>query len=261
MDATAVSQADYLDILFENRNKKYGSYELRKHYDHRMRKAILIVTGACLSLAVYSILTSGKVDKIDNSIRFIPTTISEVNIETPKVKVEPPKPTLPPASKPTLQNTPPEIVDDTKVTDPPKTIDDFAGKEPGNTDAAGDPDGISGSTSGTGNTTVVTPTMNAPVTWAEQMPEFNGNLNDYLQTQLRYPQQARDAGIEGKVTIQFVVNEDGTVSNAKILKGIGAGCDEEAIRVINSMPKWKPGKQNGKSIKVYYTLPIRFLLQ
>jgi protein TonB len=71
---------------------------------------------------------------------------------------------------------------------------------------------------------------------------------------------ARETHIEGRVTIKFVVNEDGSISNAKVVRAIGGGCEEEALRVINSMPKWKPGKQNGKAVKVYFTLPVNFVL-
>ena len=71
---------------------------------------------------------------------------------------------------------------------------------------------------------------------------------------------ARESGTKGRVVIRFVVNEDGSVSNLTVMKGIGSGCEEEAIRVIKGMPKWRPGKQNGKAVKVFFTLPINFVL-
>ena len=103
----------------------------------------------------------------------------------------------------------------------------------------------------------------APVevfTFVEQMPEFNGNLNDYLNKNLIYPKAAKDAKIEGKVVVQFIVNETGSISNASVIKKIGWGMDEEAIRVVSNMPNWKPGKQNGRPVKTRYTLPITFKL-
>jgi protein TonB len=76
-----------------------------------------------------------------------------------------------------------------------------------------------------------------------------------------YPKEAIDAGIEGKVFVEFYIEKDGTVSDAKVLRGIGYGCDEEALRVVGLMPKWFPGKQRGQAVRVRYTLPINFKLQ
>jgi protein TonB len=77
---------------------------------------------------------------------------------------------------------------------------------------------------------------------------------------MKYPAQARRMGIEGKVFVEFVVDKDGTLTEVKTVKGIGAGCDEEAVRVIQSAPKWKPGKQRGRPVKVRMILPIIFKL-
>jgi periplasmic protein TonB len=98
----------------------------------------------------------------------------------------------------------------------------------------------------------------------EQMPEFPGGdkaLYEFLAKNIKYPAVAKDNGIEGKVYIKFVINEDGSVSQATVARGIGGGCDEEALRVVKDMPKWKPGKQRGKNVKVWYTLPVYFKLQ
>lgn len=77
---------------------------------------------------------------------------------------------------------------------------------------------------------------------------------------MKYPAQARRMGVEGKVFVQFVIGKDGSISDVKVIKGIGAGCDEEAIRVVQSSPAWNPGKQRGKAVKQRYTLPIIFKL-
>ena len=101
-------------------------------------------------------------------------------------------------------------------------------------------------------------------TIVEEMPEFPGGqeaLFKYLGKSIDYPQMAADAGIQGVVYVTFVVDNDGKVKGARVLKGIGGGCDEEALRVVNNMPKWSPGKQRGKSVKVQYNLPIRFTLR
>lgn len=102
-----------------------------------------------------------------------------------------------------------------------------------------------------------------PLLWVEQMPEFPGGeseLYKYLENNIKYPPVARDAGISGSVYVKFVVNEDGKISGITILRGIGGGCDEEVIRIIKSMPPWKPGKQNGIPVPVYFNLPIKFTL-
>jgi protein TonB len=86
-------------------------------------------------------------------------------------------------------------------------------------------------------------------------------LNAYLSKNIKYPKQANENGVQGRVVLQFVVNEDGDISDIKVVRGIGSGCDQEAMRVVNSMPKWKPGKQNGKAVKVSFSLPILFELE
>lgn len=105
----------------------------------------------------------------------------------------------------------------------------------------------------------------APIfTVVESMPEFKGGgaeLYKYLGSNIKYPVMAKESGIQGKVYVTFVVERDGSVTDVKLLRGIGGGCDEEAIRVVASMPKWKPGKQRGKPVRVQYNLPVRFTLQ
>lgn len=101
-------------------------------------------------------------------------------------------------------------------------------------------------------------------TIVEEMPSFPGGeakLFEYLGKNIKYPQIAKEAGISGVVYVNFVVGSNGNISDVKVLRGIGGGCDEEAVRVVKNMPKWKPGKQRGKPVKVSYNLPIRFSLK
>ena len=101
-------------------------------------------------------------------------------------------------------------------------------------------------------------------TIVEDMPTFPGGeaeLFKYLGKTIKYPQMAQDASISGVVYVTFVVGKDGKISDAKVLRGIGGGCDEEALRVVRAMPTWKPGKQRGKPVTVQYNLPIRFTLR
>jgi len=98
----------------------------------------------------------------------------------------------------------------------------------------------------------------------EEMPQFPGGEKEmfmFIALNLKYPEQAKADGIEGRVISQFVVNEDGSISDIKILRGLGGGCGEEAARVIESFPKWKPGKQRGKAVRVKYVLPFAFKLE
>ncbi len=101
-------------------------------------------------------------------------------------------------------------------------------------------------------------------TVVEAMPEFPGGmakLMGYLGNNIKYPPFAKETNIQGRVFINFVVEPDGKISNVKVLRGIGGGCDEEAIRVVESMPNWKPGMQRGKPVRVSYNLPVKFTLQ
>ena len=96
------------------------------------------------------------------------------------------------------------------------------------------------------------------------MPSFPGGeeaLMKYLGTQIKYPVMARENGISGRVYLSFYVDKDGKVKEVKVLRGIGGGCDEEALRVVRAMPDWKPGRQNGRNVAVYYNVPVSFNLK
>ncbi len=97
----------------------------------------------------------------------------------------------------------------------------------------------------------------------EEMPSYPGgmqSLYEYLSENIRYPVVAMESGIQGRVYVTFVVEKDGSISDVKVLRGIGGGCDEEAVRVIKAMPKWNPGKQRGRAVRVLYNVPVNFTL-
>ncbi len=101
-------------------------------------------------------------------------------------------------------------------------------------------------------------------TVVESMPEYIGGDEarmSFLQENIKYPQLARESGIQGTVFVTFVVETNGSVTDVRVLRGIGGGCDEEAVRVVKIMPKWKPGMQRSKPVRVQFTMPIRFTLQ
>ncbi|MCF6352856.1 MAG: energy transducer TonB [Cyclobacteriaceae bacterium] len=109
----------------------------------------------------------------------------------------------------------------------------------------------------------IEPVEEAPFIVVERMPTYPGGLKalyKYLGKKMRYPSQARRMNIDGKVILSFVIDKEGNITNIKLLRGIGAGCDKEAIRVLATLPKWSPGKQRGKPVKVQMTLPINFKL-
>lgn len=115
------------------------------------------------------------------------------------------------------------------------------------------------------NKTTVPTTSNEEVfTLVEQLPEYPGGkamMHEYMAKNFKYPIPAKNNNIQGRVYVTFVIEKDGSVSNAQVVRGIGSGCDEEALRLVNSMPKWTPGIQKGEPVRVKYTLPISFKLQ
>ncbi len=99
---------------------------------------------------------------------------------------------------------------------------------------------------------------------AEVMPEFPGGeqaMMDFVAKNVQYPKEAMEKEISGRVLVGFIVEKDGSISETEVVKGIGGGCDEEAVRVVKAMPKWKPGKEKGKPVRVSYIMPIFFKLQ
>lgn len=121
------------------------------------------------------------------------------------------------------------------------------------------------------NSSIEYETMEPPVSGTEQifsvveqMPTFPGGTNElhrYIRRAVRYPQLAMSNNVEGRVYVQFVVEKDGSITNVKVIRGIGSGCDKESIRVVKSMPKWNPAKQRGKTVRAKMTLPISFNLK
>jgi len=265
MEATNIMRADYLDILFENRNKSYGGYELRKHYNRRVKKAFAILT-LCISGLVCVSFVNNRPEEHRRSDAPIRPTIVEINpVVKPPLKVIKDI-TPPPAAKnvKTLVYTPPVVrpdddVPDDKLMTKNKQLTDI---HPGPSNMDGDTADIGiVSKTGTGTGPVTLPKKTEPMVYVQQMPQFEGNMEAYINSHLSYPEVARESKIEGKVLIRFVVNEDGSVSDVTVVRGIGGGCDQEAQRMVSGMPRWKSGKQNGIPVKVFFTLPIQFVLQ
>lgn len=270
MDINKILNSDYLDILFEGRNKKYGGYELRKKYPNRMRNAAIVGIGTIVLAAIGPAIASMIPSKVETKpvVMMKEVTLAEPPPIDPKKPPPPPPPSNPPPPvKPTVKFTPPVIKKDIEVKEeekPPEQTemkDAAAGIKTETGDVNGiDPGIVDKPGTGTGVVEAAPPPP-AIFTYVEQMPTPSVEIGTYLAQHIHYPEAAKEGGIEGKVILKFVVNEDGGISDITVLRGIGGGCDEEAKRVLAGMPKWKPGKQNGRAVKVYFNLPVVFKLQ
>ncbi len=267
METKKIPQADILDIIFDERNKSYGAYELRRNYHKRARKAMavsLVFVLVALSAPLIAGLLSADPDIVLGGPKG-PTTLTDIRM---------PPPPNPPAIKPPSTTTKPKSPDKPTVivkadTDPVQIKPDPAA--PSSPTLPSGPQSPSGpaialNPGGTGGPqiTVIDPVV-PEVTYTEinveQQPEFPGGeeaLMAYLSEHIRYPAKAIDKEVGGRVVLGFVVDKNGDIDELAVLKSLGYGCDEEAMRVIGSMPKWKPGKNNGKPVKVYFNLPIVF---
>jgi protein TonB len=271
-----ILKTEWLDVVFSGRNKEYGAYQLRKNNSRNMLYAFLITVG--LFVAVVSIPT------IINMIKgFIPKAPDKVKIQEvpllpppPINKTEPPPPPPPPTPEPQKPRVdqvrfPPPIVkpdEQVREKDPP-TQEDLKTADPGQKDIKGDP---------TQTVRIDEPVGNAPVSKAvveeapsneiftsvEVTPEFPGGMDKfyaYLGKAIRYPAVARENNVSGRVIVTFVVERDGSLTDVKALRGPGSGLEEEAVRAVKSSPHWRPGKQNGRDVRVQYTVPVVFTLQ
>ncbi len=266
MEKEQLLKADYLDIIFDNRNKKYGGYILRRQYGNTSRKALLTVVSIIAAFASLSFV--GSHNEGANSL--VNKKVVEItDVQLPPKPLDPVKPPVqPPAAqkempKAQIKMTEMKVVDDNHVNEPPVEISKLNNAVVGKMNATGDSMGSDislpkGKPEIAGFVDV--PKNDKPYFVVEVMPEFQGSLRDFLSKHIVYPEEARSAHIEGRVAIQFVVNEDGSISEAKILKSVCSALDLEALRVVKSMPAWKPGKMNGKAVKVYFTQPISFKL-
>ncbi len=276
MDPQRVLEVPLDDIVFEGRNQAYGAYFLRKIYNRHIMRSLLIAglfTVLAIAAPVLANLISGMMEEDDKQ------TVVEINMENLELPPEkedipppPPPPEEPPPMKSTIRYVVPEPKKDEEVQqeEPPPPVEELKDVEISNKSVEGDE---SGSAQGLGDEPeappppVVDEAPKEPEIFrvVEQKPEFEGGeagLLKYVAENIKYPAIARENGIEGKVIVQFVVDEAGNVSQANVIRGIGGGCDQEAMRVVNTMSgKWKPGKQRGRPVKVWFTLPISFKLQ
>ncbi len=247
------------DLVFEDRNRDYGAYVLRRDYVRRLVMAVagsLLFFGMAIGLPkIIAALGGGDETEV------VEKKIVDVNLdlfEQEEKEEEPPPPPVEPEpiKVESVQFTELKAVDEV-VDEPPPTQEILEETQAGVITQEGEK--------------IEAPPPPVEVeaepqifTIVEEMPSFPGGeakLFEYLGKHIKYPQMATDMGISGVVYVTFVVDEHGKVKDPKVLRGIGGGCDEEAIRVVKNMPTWEPGKQRGKAVRVQYNLPIRFTLR
>lgn len=241
------------EIIFENRNKEYGAYDLRKRYDSIKCFSILGGIVLFIALVIGLSFTIEHDGTAKNYQVFIVAKFNPVDPELLKIK-ELKKPAMIPVQNRLLE---PEVVNDTdqittNVLPTDALIDSARNRNVSDTNTVlTDPD-------------PVIPIEPEPETFVEEMPTFPGGdeaLLRLISDSIKYPQEAVDNGIQGRVTVKFVVSSDGSVKWAEVVRGVHPVLDEEAVRVVSALPKWKPGKQNGKPVPVWFFVPVNFKLK
>lgn len=259
LDTKELANHSWDDIVFENRNQEYGAYALRKSYSYN------VLIGVSLTiLTVGLLLVMPRISQwLEPEQTIVPVkkklVYTELMAPPPIDKPKPPPPqiTLPKLQK-VIKFVPPKVVKEDVVDEVP-TIEELKVNEV----AAVDVDGDSEVVFDEPVEEVVVEDPDEIFTVVEQQPEFAGGyyaLAEYLRANMQYPKMARKMGIEGTVHVSFLVSKTGAISEVKVLRGIMAECDKEAIRVVEKMPSWKPGKQNGHPVHVRLVMPLKFRL-
>lgn len=256
-------QTRWEDIVFANRNKEYGAYILRIGYARNVIIALLVTLFIFAFIMAYPAIKDFFFK--EEVVKIPPRVMKYTDLAAPPPidKNTPPPPRdIPPPVKETIKFVPPKVtekeVEEVNVPDQ---------KELKEVEPAQD------TNEGEGTEFIDEPAP-APVeepgedpnkvyTIVEQQPEFEGGTSamyKFINKNTKYPATARRMGIEGSVFVSFVIDTEGKISEVQTVKGISADCDKEAMRVIQSMPRWKPGKQNGRAVKVRFVVPIKFVL-
>lgn len=212
-------------------------------------RSVFLLTGFAIALGVLLMAFNFKPPIEDTGSNLVAQAIDEEIENIPQTNQTPPPPPPPP--------TPPEVIeveDDEEIDETPEIFEqdfeeDKVIEQPVYVEPA--------------KPKVEEPEEPDFFVVVEDMPEYPGGeaaMYKWLGKNIKYPQVAKENGIEGKVFVRFIVDQTGKVKDAQIVRGIGGGCDEEALRVVKEMPAWKPGKQRGKPVKVQFTIPIHFQL-
>jgi len=261
---------EWLNVVFKGRNQAYGAYELRKENPRNTNKALLIA----VAFFVFVLASPTIWNKIQG---FIPKSdpklkVTDVVLLPPPpldaAKPPPPPPKEPPKPKVDQVRFPPPVVkpdNEVREKDPP-TEKQLEVADPGQKEQKGDPNQEVRIDEPVGNADVknVTEAVDNTVFSAVEInPEYPGGeaqFAKFLQKNIKYPAMAKENNIQGKVYITFVVERDGSLTDIKIVRDPGSGLGDEAERVLKISPHWKPGIQNGKPVRVQYTVPVNFSL-
>jgi len=250
----------FLDIVFENRNKAYGAYLLRKIYNKTMTFAVIV--GATIILIsvgvplIASYYNKNKKNLIEKDVSMEMTDMKAPDEDAPP----PPPPPPPPAAIETqVKFTAPVVVDSVETETDLGTADDMLQN---NQSSTLDTNAFTVQKEEEKEEVIEKPREVFVI--VEEMPEFPGGeiaLRTFIAENTKYPPVARENNIQGKVYVRFVVTWEGKVDQVTIVRKIDPLLEEEAIRVVKSLPIWKAGKQRGQPVNVWYTVPITFQLQ
>lgn len=268
---------EWTDLVFEGRNQSYGAYKLRKGTAKRNVWALIIVGLAAallyLGLQLQKMAEANK--KVENTqaveLAKLNTEKKEAKVEKKEIiKQEPEK--VVEQVKSSVKFTAPVIKKDSEV----KEEDEIKLDEVQKSDKAVGAFTVEGNDEVGGAVLKAKEDIAAPeppkhvveetkiFTTVEQMPMYpggDGALLGYLRDNIHYPTIAAENGVQGRVVVGFVVERDGSITDVKILRGVDPSLDREAMRVVKSMPRWNPGKQNGSAVRVKYQVPVSFRLQ
>lgn len=275
-----LSSHEWTELVFEGKNKDFGAYQLRNQSARRHNMAmisvvVVIIAAFLISLGVSALQRAedeGPLAEAEQEMVSIDTSMEEeIPEEEPEERYEEPEveEVLPEEVLNTVKVTELAIVDDSEVSkeDEIKTQDELTQTETAF--------GASDFDEGTDDVTVVREHKEEVIveekhepekvfTVVEQMPEFPGGteqLYKWLHDHIRYPEQAAQNDIQGRVTVQFVVEKDGSIGEVKVARGKDPDLDKEAVRVVKALPKFVPGKMNGQAVRVWFTLPVTFRLK
>ena len=261
----------WLALVFEGKNKEYGAYVQREESSDRHLKAMALITLIALCLIflpglIKSVLPApkdvGQVTDVNLSDLDLNKQVPQEN-QIKQIIVPPP-----PELKATVAFTPPVVKKDNEIKDEElmKTQQELTETKADISVAT-----VEGTQGGTvdiadlqEHKVVVEDTKPQIFSHVEVMPQFPGGelaLLKWLNDNINYPTIAQEQGIQGRVSLRFVVKPDGSVGDVEVVKGLDPSCDKEAVRVVQKMPKWIPGKQNGNPVFVYFSLPVTFRLQ
>jgi len=251
------------EIVFEHRNKMYGAYVLRKMYHRQLIRALFLATAILIAGLVYPLVLSYNAMHGGRNVSMFDGPVYMPDGPPPaEPPALPPPPPPPPAAElvkrvvfVTPQVVEGEVPDDQgllPMDEFNKTVNNYLVDITPEKPVDNQPE------------VIVDPETAPPSISVEEMPSFPGGESariKFLSDSIIYPKLAAETGIQGTVYLQFIVNSKGNITDAKVLRGIGGGCDEEALRVVNAMPQWKPGKQNGRAVRVIYNMGINFSLR